>query len=148
MTTGQIPFTPRAKKVLDLSLREALSLGHNHIGTEHILLGLVRENEGVATQILLDCGVDAETIRGEMKRRLSGPHGAQHTGSVPTPAEPARLRRVRPGGWPARWRYLVVEVAVGEITDELLDSYGADGWALAATVPRGEQAGLVFTQPA
>ena len=51
VTTGQIPFTPRAKKVLELALREALSLGHNYIGTEHILLGLVRENEGVAAQL-------------------------------------------------------------------------------------------------
>src|SRR5262249_25624389 len=54
VTSGQIPFTPRAKKVLELALREALSLGHNYIGTEHILLGLVRENEGVAPRILLD----------------------------------------------------------------------------------------------
>src|SRR5207245_1311611 len=53
VTSGQIPFTPRAKKVLELALREALSLGHNYIGTEHILLGLVRENEGVAARILL-----------------------------------------------------------------------------------------------
>ena len=63
VTTGQIPFTPRAKKVLELSLREALSLGHNYIGTEHILLGLVRENEGVAARILLDFDADAEKIR-------------------------------------------------------------------------------------
>ena len=63
VTTGQIPFTPRAKKVLELALREALSLGHNYIGTEHILLGLVRENEGVAARILLDFDADAEKIR-------------------------------------------------------------------------------------
>src|ERR671923_92897 len=71
VTTGQIPFTPRAKKVLELALREALSLGHNYIGTEHILLGLVRENEGVAARILLD--FDADSIlkpalaRGELQ---------------------------------------------------------------------------------
>ncbi len=70
---GQIPFTPRAKKVLELALREALSLGHNYIGTEHILLGLVRENEGVAARILLDFDADAETIRNEVIRMLSGP---------------------------------------------------------------------------
>ena len=63
VTSGQIPFTPRAKKVLELSLREALSLGHNYIGTEHVLLGLVRENEGVAARILLDLDADAEKIR-------------------------------------------------------------------------------------
>src|SRR5665648_335579 len=75
---GQIPFTPRAKKVLELALREALSLGHNYIGTEHILLGLVRENEGVAARILLDS--DAEKIRNEVIRMLSGP-GGRRSGS-------------------------------------------------------------------
>jgi hypothetical protein len=73
VTTGQIPFTPRAKKVLELSMREALSLGHNYIGTEHVLLGLVRENDGVAARVLLDFDVDAETIRNELIRMLSGP---------------------------------------------------------------------------
>src|SRR4030081_2709467 len=75
VTTGQIPFTPRAKKVLELALREALSLGHNYIGTEHILLGLVRENEGVAARILLDFDADSEKIRNEVIRMLSGPGG-------------------------------------------------------------------------
>jgi ATP-dependent Clp protease ATP-binding subunit ClpC len=75
VTTGQIPFTPRAKKVLELSLREGLSLGHDYIGTEHILLGLVRENEGVAARILLDFDADAEKIRNEIIRMLSGPGG-------------------------------------------------------------------------
>ncbi len=75
VTSGQIPFTPRAKKVLELALREALSLGHNYIGTEHILLGLVRENEGVAARILLDFDADSEKIRNEVIRMLSGPSG-------------------------------------------------------------------------
>lgn len=61
--SGQLPFTPRAKKVLELALREALSLGHSYIGTEHILLGLVRENEGVAARILLELGTDQNKIR-------------------------------------------------------------------------------------
>ncbi|MBJ7366166.1 MAG: ATP-dependent Clp protease ATP-binding subunit, partial [Thermoleophilia bacterium] len=73
VTSGQIPFTPRAKKVLELALREALSLGHNYIGTEHILLGLVRENEGVAARILADFDADSEKIRNEIIRMLSGP---------------------------------------------------------------------------
>jgi hypothetical protein len=73
--TGQIPFTPRAKRVLELSLREALSLGHNHIGTEHILLGLLRENEGVAARILLDFDADCEKIRGRVLRMLGQPSG-------------------------------------------------------------------------
>jgi hypothetical protein len=85
VTTGQIPFTPRAKKVLELALREGLALGHNYIGTEHILLGLVRENEGVAARILLDFGADAEKIRNEMIRMLSGPGGSEEK---PLPASP------------------------------------------------------------
>jgi ATP-dependent Clp protease ATP-binding subunit ClpC len=85
VTSGQIPFTPRAKKVLELALREALSLGHNYIGTEHILLGLVRENEGVAARILLDFDADSEKIRNEVIRMLSGPGGrrqAQGSGAA------------------------------------------------------------------
>ena len=84
VTTGQIPFTPRAKKVLELALREALSLGHNYIGTEHILLGLVRENEGVAARILLDFDADAEKIRNEIIRMLSGP-GRRQAGAGAAP---------------------------------------------------------------
>jgi ATP-dependent Clp protease ATP-binding subunit ClpC len=71
VTTGQIPFTPRGKKVLELAQREALSLAHNYIGTEHILLGLVHENEGVAARVLLDLGADAETIRDAVIAMLS-----------------------------------------------------------------------------
>jgi ATP-dependent Clp protease ATP-binding subunit ClpC len=73
VSPGQIPFTPRAKKVLELSMREALALGHNYIGTEHILLGLMSENEGVACRILLDFDADADKIRGEVIRLLGGP---------------------------------------------------------------------------
>jgi hypothetical protein len=84
VTSGQIPFTPRAGKVLELALREALSLGHNYIGTEHILLGLACENEGVATRILLDLGAGADAVRNEVIRMLSGP-GGRHEGSVGPP---------------------------------------------------------------
>ena len=80
--SGQIPFTPRAKKVLELALREALVLGDNYIGTEHVLLGLVRENEGLAARILLDFDADAETIRNEIVRLLSGP-GRREPGERP-----------------------------------------------------------------
>jgi ATP-dependent Clp protease ATP-binding subunit ClpC len=83
VTTGQIPFTPRAKKVLELSLREALSLGHNYIGTEHVLLGLVRENEGVAARILLDFDADADTVRNEVIGALSGPSLSGPAAHVP-----------------------------------------------------------------
>ncbi|MDH3463915.1 MAG: NDP-hexose 4-ketoreductase, partial [Acidimicrobiia bacterium] len=61
--SGHIPFTPRAKKVLELSLREALQLGHNYIGTEHILLGLIREGEGVAAQVLQQLGAELQKVR-------------------------------------------------------------------------------------
>jgi ATP-dependent Clp protease ATP-binding subunit ClpA len=70
--TGHIPFTPRAKKVLELSLREALQLGHNYIGTEHILLGLVREGEGVAAQVLVKLGADLPRVRQQVIQLLSG----------------------------------------------------------------------------
>lgn len=69
---GQLEHTPRAKKVFELALREALSLGHNYIGTEHILLGLVRENEGVAARILLNFDVDAEQVRLAIVYKLTG----------------------------------------------------------------------------
>lgn len=69
--SGQIPFTPRSKKVLELALREALSLGHNYIGTEHQLLGLVRENEGLAARILLDVGVEAQMVRDKIIKHLT-----------------------------------------------------------------------------
>jgi len=84
---GQIPFTPRAKKVLELALREALSLGHNYIGTEHILLGLVREDEGVAARILLDLDAEPEKIRNEVMRMLSGPGRRGQQQSAPAGAE-------------------------------------------------------------
>jgi ATP-dependent Clp protease ATP-binding subunit ClpC len=70
--TGHIPFTPRAKKVLELSLREALQLGHNYIGTEHILLGLIREGEGVAAQVLVRLGADLSRVRQQVIQVLSG----------------------------------------------------------------------------
>src|SRR5437867_9163055 len=82
--TGHIPFTPRAKKVLELSLREALRLGHNYIGTEHLLLGLVREGEGVAAQVLRSSGVDDDDVRSTVMTLLEG--------REPGPAREVRLR--------------------------------------------------------
>ena len=75
--SGHIPFTPRAKKVLELSLREALQLGHNYIGTEHILLGLIREGEGVAAQVLVKLGADLSRVRQQVIQLLSGYPGSQ-----------------------------------------------------------------------
>jgi ATP-dependent Clp protease ATP-binding subunit ClpC len=77
--SGHIPFTPRAKKVLELSLREALQLGHNYIGTEHILLGLIREGEGVAAQVLVKLGADLSRVRQQVIQLLSGYSGAKET---------------------------------------------------------------------
>jgi ATP-dependent Clp protease ATP-binding subunit ClpC len=75
--SGHIPFTPRAKKVLELSLREALQLGHNYIGTEHILLGLIREGEGVAAQVLVKLGADLGRVRQQVNSLLSGYQGKE-----------------------------------------------------------------------
>ncbi len=87
-STGHIPFTPRAKKVLELSLREALQLGHNYIGTEHILLGLVREGEGVAAQVLQKLGADLNRVRQTVIQILSG-----YTGGVEESVTPETLGR-------------------------------------------------------
>ncbi|HWU29472.1 MAG TPA: ATP-dependent Clp protease ATP-binding subunit [Microbacterium sp.] len=80
--TGHIPFTPRAKKVLELSLREALQLGHNYIGTEHILLGLIREGEGVAAQVLVKLGADLNKVRQQVIQLLSGAPGGREAATV------------------------------------------------------------------
>jgi ATP-dependent Clp protease ATP-binding subunit ClpC len=91
--SGHIPFTPRAKKVLELSLREALQLGHNYIGTEHILLGLIREGEGVAAQVLQKLGADLNRVRQQVIQLLSGYQGkeAQTAGTAPEAAPSSSL---------------------------------------------------------
>jgi ATP-dependent Clp protease ATP-binding subunit ClpA len=78
---GHIPFTPRAKKVLELSLRESKQLGHNYIGTEHILLGLIREGNGVAAQVLVKLGADLKRVRQQVIQLLHG-HAAEEPGPV------------------------------------------------------------------
>jgi ATP-dependent Clp protease ATP-binding subunit ClpC len=125
-TAGQIPFTPRTKKVLELSLREAISLGQNYIGTEHILLGVLKEGEGVAAHILLDRGVDVEKIRNEIVRRYKGAPGPPFAFAGPQPPEP-------------RWKYQLVP-AESELLEERLNELGAEGWELTAVF--GDQ--LVF----
>jgi ATP-dependent Clp protease ATP-binding subunit ClpA len=89
--SGHIPFTPRAKKVLELSLREALQLGHNYIGTEHILLGLIREGEGVAAQVLTRLGADLNRTRQQVIQLLHGPQAAETVAEYNLPFR-------RPGG--------------------------------------------------
>src|SRR6185437_12769979 len=73
--SGHVPFTPRAKKVLELSLRESMQLGHNYIGPEHILLGLVREGDGVAAQVLVKLGADLNRVRQQVIQLVHGYQG-------------------------------------------------------------------------
>src|SRR6476646_821307 len=94
-STGSPPFTPRAKKVLELSLREALQLGHNYIGTEHMLLGLVREGEGVAAQVLISLGADLSRVRQQVMQLLSG-----HLGAKDAPAGSGPASQETPSGSP------------------------------------------------
>ena len=106
--SGHIPFTPRAKKVLELSLREALQLGHNYIGTEHILLGLIREGEGVAAQVLVKLGADLNRVRQQVIQLLSGYQGKE-TADRRRPrrgraVDVAGARPVRPQPHPGRPR--------------------------------------------
>jgi len=92
--SGHIPFTPRAKKVLELSLREALQLGHSYIGTEHLLLGLIREGEGVAAQVLTKLGADTNKVRQQVIQLLSGYQGKEAVsvgGEVAPPQKAARF---------------------------------------------------------
>jgi hypothetical protein len=87
---GHIPFTPRAKKVLELSLREALALGHNYIGTEHILLGLIREGEGVAAQVLVGLGAGLDRVRQQVVQLLANAGASQ---AEQVAAGPSRIRQ-------------------------------------------------------
>ena len=133
VTSGQIPFTPRAKKVLERALREALSLGHNYIGTEHILLGLVRENEGVAARLLLDFDADSEKIRNEVIRILSGPGGRVGAAGPGPSLEPIGLSDALLDGAGAPF---------GRLVDELEQRLGrpadaGDLLVLLASVPEG-----------
>jgi len=96
VTEGLMPFTPRAKKVLELALCESQSLGHNYIGTEHILLGIVRENDGVAARILLGFDADPEAIRNELIRMLSGP-GDRQRAHMPPEGSRGQWQRIAPG---------------------------------------------------
>ena len=90
--TGSPPFTPRAKKVLELALREALQLNHRHIGTEHILLGIVREGEGLASVVLVSLGADPLRVRQEVMKLVSGGQEPQGAG----PGDDPRGTRARP----------------------------------------------------
>ena len=92
--SGSPPFTPRAKKVLELSLREALQLGHSYIGTEHMLLGLVREGEGVAATVLVSLGADLGRVRQQVIQLMSGNQGKESVGASQGSSR-ATIRRAR-----------------------------------------------------
>jgi Clp amino terminal domain, pathogenicity island component len=115
---GHIPFTPRSKKVLELALREALSLGHNDIGTEHILLGLVREGEGVAAQVLVELGADLPRVRQQVKSQL-----AMHASSPEASAERGRVLQEKVGEVLRENERLHVEV---QRLRGLLEQHGVD----------------------
>ena len=137
--SGHIPFTPRAKKVLELSLREAMKLHHNYIGTEHILLGLVREGEGVAAQILVKRAADLERVRGavvaELHRAGSEP---QLRGPARTPAAEGALAAARElaASGPVGSHHLLEALArsEGSAAGKVLASLGVDLDALSAAI--------------
>jgi hypothetical protein len=88
VTLGRLPQTPRAKRVIELAMEEARHLRHNYVGTEHILLGLLREEKGVAAQVLMNLGLNLEAVRGEVLSLLGRPHGtASNPPSPPLPAQ-------------------------------------------------------------
>ena len=132
---GQIPFTPRGKKVLELALREAQSLGHNHIGTEHILLGLARENEGVAARILMDHGASARALAAKTVELLGSVGSQEYSETFSTNVTLAREmpRRIADYGWhPARidvsvlgavfigWLLFAIAAALGVLIGRLI----------------------------
>ena len=92
--SGHVPFTPRAKKVLELSLRESLQLGHDYIGPEHIMLGLIREGDGVAAQVLVMLGADLNRLRQQVLQRLHGFQGEDAPGSLRAVQRPGLLSRI------------------------------------------------------
>jgi ATP-dependent Clp protease ATP-binding subunit ClpC len=141
--SGHIPFTPRAKKVLELSLREALQLKHNYIGTEHILLGLIREGEGVAAQVLVQLGADLDRVRQQVTQLLAGMSGDPST-EMPT----ARRRRTPAaeevvaaaeelaGGSPMGSHHLLEALARSEdsAAAKVFATLGVDADTLATTI--------------
>jgi ATP-dependent Clp protease ATP-binding subunit ClpC len=135
--SGQmLPFTPRAKKTLDLALREALSLGHDYVGTEHILLGLGQEREGVAFTVLRHFGADAETIRNRVIAMLSDPDRREPV----TPAsQPQPSLRVPP------WEYRIERMpSLDDLSADSLNELGAESWELASVVPSTAEVVLLF----
>jgi hypothetical protein len=124
--SGHIPFTPRAKKVLELSLREALQLGHNYIGTEHILLGLIREGEGVAARVLVGLGAGLDRVRQQVVQLLAntGASQAEQVAAGPSRARQEVVTAMVAGG-PGAFQLQPVElVRVVPLAREVFDGLG------------------------
>jgi ATP-dependent Clp protease ATP-binding subunit ClpA len=137
--SGHIPFTPRSKKVLELSLREALGLGHNYIGTEHILLGLVREGEGVAAQVLVARGADLARVRATVMNevgRLASERDQPGPRNTAGAEEALSNAQQLAGGSPVGSHHLLEALARSEdgLAGKVLASLGVDAEALAAKI--------------
>ena len=137
--SGHIPFTPRSKKVLELSLREAMQLGHNYIGTEHILLGLVREGEGVAAQVLVARGADLKRVRATVLEELQNiTPGARTSGPRRTPGGEEALSNAQQlaGSSAVGSHHLLEALARSEdsLASKVLISLGVDADTLAAKI--------------
>ena len=120
--TASPPFTPRAKKVLELALREALQLGHSYIGTEHLLLGLLREGEGSAVQVLVSLGVDLRQARQEVLQRMTG-YQVRAVGDVGGGSTPPGSAPSHPQGLPVGRRWTAEVVVAGRGPEDFADAY-------------------------
>ena len=134
----QRPFTPRAKKVLELALNEAHSLGHNYVGTEHLLLGLAREDEGLAARILLDLGADAAGIRDAVLSMLAGNASGSWREALERPEAPSV------GDGP-EYRVVALE-GQADAWAEQLNAAAADGWELLELLAVGREHRAVLTR--
>ncbi len=130
--SGHIPFTPRAKKALELSLRESQQLGHTYIGTEHILLGLIREGEGVAAQVLVKLGADLNRVRQQVLQLLGDSESEMEAGLVRLPGD------VRPAGSPAQLAEIIARL--NSIDARLAGIERHLGIAAGQPAPSGETA--------
>jgi ATP-dependent Clp protease ATP-binding subunit ClpA len=144
---GHIPFTPRAKKVLELSLREAMQLGHNYLGTEHILLGLIREGEGVAAQVLVKLGADLSRVREQVIQLLHEYQGKEPAASRARRRERALLTRLQARLDAVETRLAATEQRVGtgpdtSDLDEEIDRFRGERQAAADTQEYEQAASL------
>jgi ATP-dependent Clp protease ATP-binding subunit ClpA len=149
---GHIPFTPRVKRVLELSLREALQLGHDYIGTEHILLGLIRDGEGVAIHVLVELGADPNQVRQQVVGMAHGSRTRPGRGGRPEPADVIVARRAVSGRMErtlaSSLRVQLREIAARLSAVEQLVGFGPDVSELDTEIVRvlGEKHAAADTQ--